>query len=458
MNRRKLGFISAVTITSLLPLESDAARFKGYPQPTMPPPVSANQNHEPLHPHELRGPIERESQLLAPQSDREQKAEDTDEAEVDEPWSGTLFGERFHVFGPNQSVTGEFAYTGEVFNNAHGGISTSGATAYRGNLDLVLSIDMDACVGIPGGTFFIYGQNNHGRSITTDYVGDYQTLSNLDADPFSQISEYWWMQEFGEGNLWFKLGKQDANADFCALDLAGDFIGSSFGVIPNVPLPTFPSPGMGAAAFVNWSDSLTLKAGIYDGDPHGGAWGFDNLGSNGTFSIFEAAWQPRFGANAQLTGVYRLGVWRHSEDVEHLDGSGQSRTDNHGIYTAIDQLVYRENDDPESDEGMGIFFQYGWAPEQYNEIGHYYGGGLNYKGLIPGREDDYIGLGYAYAEWSRTLQKNEGYSYEAVVELFYLIQVTDYMVLQPDLQFISNPGGLDGRDALALGLRFEIVL
>ncbi|MFA8021069.1 hypothetical protein ACEN2Q_25310 [Bremerella cremea] len=92
--------------------------------------------------------------------------------------------------------------------------------------------------------------------MTTDYLGDYQTLSNLDSDPFTQISEYWWMQEFGEGDVWFKIGTQDANANFCPLDLAGDLVGSSFGLIPNVPKPTFPRPGMGLAGFARWSDSF----------------------------------------------------------------------------------------------------------------------------------------------------------------------------------------------------------
>ncbi|MCX7399507.1 MAG: hypothetical protein NT138_17715 [Planctomycetales bacterium] len=56
-----------------------------------------------------------------------------------------------------------------------------------------------------------------------------------------------------------KLGKQDAKADFAFVDLGGDFINSSFGLIPTVPLATWPNPGMGAAVFLNLTDRSTTR-------------------------------------------------------------------------------------------------------------------------------------------------------------------------------------------------------
>ena len=37
------------------------------------------------------------------------------------------------------------------------------------------------------------------------------------------------------------LRKQDANGNFCAAEYAGDLLHSSPGLMPNIPLPTFPS-------------------------------------------------------------------------------------------------------------------------------------------------------------------------------------------------------------------------
>jgi len=44
-----------------------------------------------------------------------------------------------------------------------------------------------------------------------------------------------------------------------------------------------------------------------------------------------------------------------------------------------------------------------------------------------------------------------------VTEVFCKAQINDDLVMQPDLQFIANPGG-NGQDALLAGIRFELVL
>jgi len=43
------------------------------------------------------------------------------------------------------------------------------------------------------------------------------------------------------------------------------------------------------------------------------------------------------------------------------------------------------------------------------------------------------------------------------IELFYKAQLTPYIMVQPDLQYIVNPGG-ENRDAFVGGLRFEVLL
>jgi porin len=43
------------------------------------------------------------------------------------------------------------------------------------------------------------------------------------------------------------------------------------------------------------------------------------------------------------------------------------------------------------------------------------------------------------------------------VELFYGYRLTPAITIKPDVQYIANPGGA-GRDALAVGVRFELSL
>jgi porin len=361
----------------------------------------------------------------------------------------------------NGGVTAELTYTGEVFGNLRGGIDSAGSAEYRGNVDVTFTADTQRLRLWPGGTAFVYLQNGHGSGITTDHVGDVQTISNIDADDFSQVSEYWFEQNFFEQRLRIKLGKQDANADFCALDYAGDFINSSFGLIPTVPLPTFPDPGLGAVAFVEPASWFTLGAGLYDGDARGGTSGFDTTfdGGGGLFWVVEAALSAPLVPTSRRQGTYRVGGWQHTDDVEEITAAATPKefSHNHGVYLALDQPLFEESAGAEEPQGLAAFAQFGWAPEDRNELTWYWGGGFTYTGAVPTRDGDVLGIGVAHVRFSDRVKKLDGRTDETVVEVFYRARLTAWFSLQPDLQFVANPGG-DGRNALAVGLRFGIDL
>lgn len=366
--------------------------------------------------------------------------------------AGDIYGTRNWL--DELGITLEMAYIGEVFSNLRGGINTSGASEYRGNFDLIMTADPER-IGLAPGTIFFYAQNGHGNGITERHVGDAQALSNIDACDFSQVSEYWIEQLFFDEKLRIKAGKQDSNVDFVAVDYGGIYAGSSFAVIPMIPMPTFPDPALGVAAFWEIDDWVSLGTGFYEGSPQGCKSGFDTaFGENGgSFTIGELALNSLFGAEKDLPGKYRFGGWYHSSDFDQVgdEADGDVYAGNHGYYLAFDQMLYREDD--ESGQGLGAFLQLGWAPEDRNEIDRYIGIGLDYVGLFEGREDDVIGLGMAQVMWS---DRMAGVSKETAIELFYKAQLTESIAVQPDLQYIANPGG-NGDDALALGLRFEIV-
>lgn len=128
-----------------------------------------------------------------------------------------------------------------------------------------------------------------------------------------------------------------------------------------------------------------------------------------------------------------------------------------GWYLCIDQEVWAENpDDEEDSQGLTTFFQYGWASEDVSEVNHYIGGGVQWIGAIPTRDDDIVGLGVFNVEFSD--QAGFAEDNETIVELFYKVQVFNWFSLKPDIQYIANPGGTTNSDALAVGLRIEVVI
>ena len=109
--------------------------------------------------------------------------------------------------------------------------------------------------------------------------------------------------------------------------------------------------------------------------------------------------------------------------------------------------------DAEAAQGLGLFVQYSWAPEDRNEIYQYLGAGLVYRGLLPCRDDDTLGIGMGHAILSPELTAEN----ETAIELFYKAQLTPYINVQPDLQYVASPAGVE-RDAFVAGLRFEVAL
>jgi porin len=104
-----------------------------------------------------------------------------------------------------------------------------------------------------------------------------------------------------------------------------------------------------------------------------------------------------------------------------------------------------------------------FVPEEQNFIDFAVEAGLVYKGLIPGRDEDTIGLAYAHLNISDDFDRATAapgvpsLDYEGIIELTYNAQITPWLSVQPDVQYIMHPGGSNAQsDAWAVGLRASI--
>jgi porin len=321
-------------------------------------------------------------------------------------------------------------------------------------------------VGWQGGRFFFFGENVHGRTLTPEDIGDFEFYDEFEPAPrnapFTQVTEYWLEQKVGD-KLTLKVGKQDANRDFIFPEFGVDFINSSFSLIPTILPPTYPNTALGLAAFYQASDLLMLRAAVYDGAFYagyaqgGGQWGFNSLGRFGAMSLYEAQFRPQW-RDGQLPGNYRFGGWHHTHRFPSTASPGQFKQGNFGLYVSCDQMVYRENPDKEGDlQGLGCFVQYGYAPYDRTTLEDYVGGGLLYDGPFRGRDEDTVGLAVGHCLFSRNLTRTQGLTTETSIELFYKAHVKHWLRIQPEMQYIANPGGKN-RDALVTGVRVEVAL
>lgn len=389
-------------------------------------------------------------------------------AAVERPLSETLSADDAAelVSVPDQGVIGRWCeavqsgsagiqvaptYYGDLLTNTRGGRSTNDATQYLGLMDLPVSIDFERVEFFLPGRAFLRGQNTHGRGLTTDFVGDSLVVSDIDSfRNIMQVSEYWWEVGAADGPFRLRVGKQDVNTEFIYMDLAADFVQSSFELTPTAVLPTYPHPAMAAVALCQIEDSVQLKFGVWDALATGGGWGFSGTGTY--LLIGELEYNYELGRRG-LPGTLSTGAAYFSQGEVGGEKFGAVQ----GLSFQLEQAVFQEGTS-ESDVGQGLavfaayYPRFRNAPVLSQAIGSSFAFGAVYTGLLTQRDRDVLGVGVSSAELYQG-----GTNRETVVELFYKAQVTTRCSVQPDLQYISTPSGIY-RDALVVGVRVELGL
>ncbi|MEI7473705.1 MAG: carbohydrate porin [bacterium] len=345
-------------------------------------------------------------------------------------------------------------YIFDSFGKTRGGLTNKNHSSVYGLLDSTLTIDTEKLHLIKGGIIGTRFQVKHGNGLSNDFVGDYQGYDNYDGDKIVQLSEYWYEQRLFKDYLKVKIGKQDANNDFCALSSGFNMMNSSFSFMPNIPLPSYPIQALGVVTTISPTDWLSFRHGVFDGESKINSLGFNTAfnGKGNIFNIEEIAVTPTIKG---YRGKYMVGLWNHSGNTDEITASDQVKTynQNYGNYVGFEQMIYKENKDCDDDQGATILGQYSWAPVNRNEIPIYYGLGLQYKGLIPKRNNDVFLTGVAIAKLNPRLRDiDERRGCETAYDTSYKIQLTPWCALQPDMQVIFHPNGQE-KTAWLLGLR-----
>ena len=365
-----------------------------------------------------------------------------------------------------KGISYEIVYTAEYFANTRGGLKRD--DTYHTNLDLTFDIDTKKLGFWDNGQFFMYVlENSGGEKLTGSIVGDLQTVSNIEAPRTMRIYELWYQHSYLNDVLSLLLGFHDYNSEFNVTEYGGLYINSSFGIQPDISAGArpsiFPLAAPGVRLKITPNEQWELLLAVYDGDPgdpeeseHFPRSDFDSEG--GAFIAGEVAYHFN---NDYLPGFVKLGIWNNTgdfDDVSDLDGSGTpiKRSGNMGGYVLIDKQLYKEKDD----QGLGGFIQFGANDKRVNEVNMYIGGGVNYKGLFPQRDDDEIGIAIAHARINDDIVGAGGRDdHETTIEATYSAQINDHIRIQPDIQYIFNPGAVNGtKDALVAGVRVEVSL
>ena len=335
-----------------------------------------------------------------------------------------------------------------------------------GSYDLELGLDLETLIGIPGGTLFMLGSWQGGMGFDAVAVGSiFGVNDDGGGERTLDITELWYQQNLLNDRLRIRLGKLDLTGGFECQGCPVSFDGNRFandetaqfmnGALVNNPSIPFPDNGLGVMIYAEPVDGWYIGLGAADAEADARESGFSTVadGDSKYFYIAETGLVKTCeSANGPLTGVYRVGIWSDHGPKEHLDGSG-ARANDTGFYLSVDQDIYREN--AEDDQGLSLFARFGWANRDINAITHFYSAGGQYKGLLPGRESDVLGLGVAHGELSGDASFTA--DHERVVECYYNIEIAPWIQVSPSLQWVENPGGTNAvNDAVIAGVRAQI--
>jgi porin len=383
----------------------------------------------------------------------------------------------------NEGITLSLTNSENLLANLAGGVK-QGATM-QGVTTGTLEVDTGKAFGLQGGTFHISAMQIHGQPLSAAYLDDLQAANGNEGEDATRLWELWYDQSFDYARADVKIGQQSIDNEFIVSKYSGLFVNTMAGwpLIPSADLygggPAYPLASLGARLQFKPTDNETILAGVFDDNPGGGAFSDDAqaLENNGakfnlnTGALFIAEFQytvnePAVGDMVQtsqppstgLPGTYKIGFWydtgffpdqRFGTDGLSLanpnsNGNPQMHKGNYSIYGVIDQTVWQSAAD--SSRNLNLFIRIMGAPGNQNLIDCSVNGGVTLSAPLPGRDNDQVGMDFGLGKVSgraADLDRDEDITArgsEELIELTYQAQVTPWLTLQPDMQYVVNPG------------------
>lgn len=373
----------------------------------------------------------------------------------------------------DHGITFSLSETDEVFGNVSGGVHQG--AIFEGLTKMGLGIDLDRLAGWQGATLNISALQIHGRGLSDDNVHNLLTVSNIEAPRGTRLDDFYLEQTLFGDRLNIRIGQFAADEEFLTSDVAATFLNSTFGWpgifgndLPNGG-PAYPFATPGLRVRVSGNDKASVQAAIFSGNSLGanGNPGGIHFPIDGVFAIIEGSYSTMPGkGDPGLGGNFKFGGWYNSLQFDdlHIDNAGQSlaspassgipatHTGDYGLYLSVDHQLYRVKG--ADGGGLSGFTRVAMTPQQdRNTIYAYVDTGLTWKGTFPTRDNDIVGVAFAWANVShalRSLDMDTNFytgvnapirSSEMVLEITYQAPITPWLTLQPDFQYVVHPGG-----------------
>lgn len=385
-------------------------------------------------------------------------------------YSGSL-PERSHLLGDLGGNRSEWAAKGFSFdidyNQYFQGVVDGGkdtSSEYGGTIDYNINVDFDRMGLISGGLLQMKAVSRYGRSVNgvsgalipVNTDATHPTTTTLDDDVTLWLPVITYTQFFSE-TFGMSIGKMDM------FGTTNEFSGGKgrtqwWNMNLNMPVSAgliVPYSALAAAAFYMPSPGLIITGIVCTSNDTSNHSGFDML-DDGLAALVTLEYQYKI--NNLPGGFTLMPGYGWDNEFNQINGritieDGQlvaSTKDNTWFFSAdvwqylwveddLNQLIDTANGRQDL-QGIGVFSRIQTADKDTNPVDFYFSVGLNAKGLIPGRNNDAMGIAYSYNSMNkgRFLDFIGIEDSSSAWELFYNLELTSSVHLTLDAQVVKS--------------------
>jgi porin len=376
-----------------------------------------------------------------------------------------------------KGVTFSSNYTADFAGSVSGGERRG--SGYAGVWEVGLGLDLEKFARFRGSSVAVNGFWASGKNVSADDIGNLNAVQEIFAPGRFYLGQLSLSQSLFEDTVTLQAGRLFAGDVFATSPLWDYYVSGGINdnlgsIASDIFFPTFQVAAWGARAFYQPTKQLGFIAGGYAADPtvaepdkSGLDFGFDT--SKGALILGQMTYQRHQSREEDgLPGSVTVGGYYESSRFSRLENPVDKERGNYGLYLYFDQMLSRgewadyhgpehlragstyaararhpyinqsavPKDRPNGPTAWGALFV---APQdEINRQTVQVAGGLLYHALIPGRLRDVTALGVISGIFSEHLS---GQGAETVIEANHRLQLTPWLYVTPDFQYVIHPNG-----------------
>lgn len=282
----------------------------------------------------------------------------------------------------------------------------------------------------------------------------------------------WLQKNWLQDRISLLAGVYDLSDEFYTTDTSDFFINSAFGFGPEISeigkhnhaavFPTSaPSVRLKVLPLPDWYAEAAFSDGI-NSDPANNPHSLPHLDSNASAIVMMETGYKKETKSAGLDKL-AIGGWRYVSQIHNFLHEANTNIPlqvgvAQGVYVLGEYKLYSFS----ADRSLAAFARIDLTDPKVNDYSSTWSAGIVWNRVIPSREHSQLGLAFSDVENTSDYQKSEALlghdadPRELAIELSYKDSLLSWLTIQPDAQYIQNPGALGlHKDAFVAGARFE---